>query len=101
MSSEAPQFRTNLSLAEIENLIRRVVRETIHEEFARVLRRPTSSPAEDWFHEGPDDPAGDLQLLAEASDVSEHYRTNSDEWMDWDTFKAALAAAEAAGELPD
>ena len=98
MRSESPQFRTNLSLAEIEDLIRRVVREAVQEEFARVLRRPVPSQLEDWSHEGPDDPAGDRQLLAAAEVACEQYRTNPDQWMDWDAFKAELAAAEAAGE---
>jgi hypothetical protein len=101
MSVRSPQISTTLSLAEMEELIRRVVREAVHEEFARVLRRTPGSVAEDWTHEGPSDPAGDQSLLAEAVTEQERYRTNPETWMDWNAFKAELEAAEAAGELPD
>ena len=40
MSSAAPQYNTTLSLTELEALIRRAVKEAVHEEFARVLRQP-------------------------------------------------------------
>lgn len=101
MSSEAPQFSTTLSLAEIEALIRRVVREAVHEEFARVLRRPSPSVTEDWAHEGPEDPDGDQELLAEALALREQLQSYPDQWMDWDAFKAELDAAGAGGELSD
>ena len=101
MSSAAPQFNTTLSLTEMEALIRRVVKEAIHEELARVMQRRPSSIVEDWTHEGPDDPAGDQALLAEALTERERYRANPHESMDWEAFKAELRAAEAAGELPD
>jgi hypothetical protein len=38
MSMATPQFTTTLSLNEMESLIRRVVKEAVHEEFARVMR---------------------------------------------------------------
>lgn len=101
MSSAAPQFTTTLSLAEMEALIRRVVKEAVHEELARVMQRGPSSIVDDWAHEGPDDPAGDQALLAKALTERERYRTNPHESMDWETFKAELREAEAAGELPD
>ena len=101
MSSAAPQFGTNLSLTEMEALIRRVVKEAVHEEFARLLRSIPASIVEDRAHEGPSDPKGDRVLLAEALAVREQYRANREEWIDWDAFKAELKAAEAAGELPD
>ena len=100
MSSTMQQFNTTLSLSEMEAMIRRVVKEAVHEEFTRLLLRP-GSVAENWAHEGPDDPAGDELLLAEALAERERYRTNPEEWVDWETFKAELKAAEAAGELPD
>ena len=101
MSVTSPQISTTLSLAEMEDMIRRAVKEAVHEEFTRVLRRAPASVAEDWTHEGPSDPAGDQSLLAEALRAQERYRTNPETWMNWDAFKAELKAAEAAGELPD
>jgi hypothetical protein len=59
MSSAAPQHNTTLSLTELEALIRRAVKEAVHEEFARVLRQAPASAVENWSHEGPSDPAGD------------------------------------------
>jgi len=38
MSSVAPKFGTTLSLSEIEALIRRVVKEAVHEELTSILR---------------------------------------------------------------
>jgi len=40
-------------------------------------------------------------LLAEALMLREQYRTDRQEWMDLDVFKAELTAAEPAGELTD
>ena len=101
MTVGSPQFSTTLSLTEMEDLIRRAVKEAVHEEFARILRQAPASVAEDWTHEGPSDPAGDQSLLAEALSERERYRTNPETWMAWDAFKAELKAAEAAGDLPD
>lgn len=99
MSSSIPQFNTTLSLPEMETLIRRIVKEAVHEEFARLLEQ-VPSVIGDWAHEGPDDPAGDQLLLAEGLAERERYRTNPEEWLDWETFKTKLSAAEKAGELP-
>ena len=63
-----------------------------------MLRQAPASVAENWVHEGPNDPAADQLLLAEALSERDRYRTNSEGWMDWDAFKAELKAAEAAGE---
>ena len=97
----SPQFNTTLSLTEMEALIRRVVKEAVHEEFVRVLRQAPASVAENWAHEGPSDSAADQLLLAEALSERDRYRIASEGWMDWEAFKAELKAAEAAGELSD
>jgi hypothetical protein len=86
-----------ITLAELESLIRRVVRE----ELARVLRPTAPSVLDDWSHEGPDDPAGDEELLAEALIVLEQYGDKPETWMRWEDFEAELDKAEARGELPD
>jgi hypothetical protein len=101
MSMATPQFTTTLSLNEMESLIRRVVKEAVHEEFARVIHQLPSSIVEDWAHEGTGELEGDRLLLAEALTESERYRANPQEHADGGTFKAELRDAEAVGELPD
>ncbi len=97
MSGKTTEAATTISLAQLENLIRRVVRE----ELARALRSTTPSILDDWSHEGPDDPAGDEELLAEALIVLEQYGDKPETWMTWEDFEAELDRAEARGELPD
>ncbi len=99
--STTPQFTTTLSLTEMEVPIRRIVKEAVHDESVRVMAHSPSSIAADWAHEGPDDQDGDRLLLAEAWAAREHCRAHPQEAMDWETFKAELREAEAAGELTD
>lgn len=101
MSLPSVQFNTSLTIDEMEALIRRVVKEAVHEEFARLLANLPGSVVNNWAHEGEDDPAGDALLLAEALAERERYRTDPGAWIDWETFKAELKAAEATGELPN
>lgn len=97
MSSASQQFNTTLSMAEVEALIQRAVREAVHAEFAHFIQQLPASIAQDWSHEGADDPAGDQLLLAEGLAERDRYRTSHEPWQNWDDFKAELAAAEAAG----
>ena len=97
MSATTPQAAISISLTDLEALIRRVMRE----ELARLLRARAPSILDDWSQEGPDDPTGDEELLAEALAVLEQHKDDPDAWMKWEDFKAELARAEAAGELPD
>ncbi len=82
---------------ELENLIRRIVRE----ELARLLRSPARTLLDDWRQEGPEDAEGDAQLAADALAVLEEYKDTPEAWMKWEDFEAELDRAEAAGELPD
>jgi hypothetical protein len=59
------QTTVALSPAQLEALIRRIVRE----EVGRLLRPTVPSVLDDWSHEGPDDPEGDAELLQEALEV--------------------------------
>jgi hypothetical protein len=79
---------------ELEKLIRRIVRE----ELARTSK---SSILDDWSQEGPDDPAGDAELLREAQQILEETKAKPEMWMNWQNFEKELDRAEAAGELPD
>ncbi len=83
-----------LSRTDLEKLVRRVVRE----ELRRLIetRRTVSG---DPLHEGPSDASQDQILLVEALDRLAEYGTDPDAWLDWDTVKAEIARAEAAGEL--
>ncbi len=101
MSATPPQTAITLSPADLEALVRRVVREVLREELARLARRPVPSILDDASQEGPDDPAGDEALLADAMAALEQYENDPAAWMKWEDFKTELARAEAAGELPD
>ena len=82
---------------ELENLIRRVVRE----ELSHAPQTAPASILDDWSQEGPDDPEGDEQLAQEALAILEEYRDRPEAWIKWEDLKKELARAEAAGELPD
>jgi hypothetical protein len=86
-----------LSPSELEQLIRRIVRE----EVGRLLQTPRPSALEDWSHEGPDDPEGDAELLREALEVIRDREQNPGTSMSWEEFKGEIRRAEAAGEIPD
>jgi hypothetical protein len=91
------QKTLSISPSELEDLVRRVVRE----ELVRLLQRPVRSIVEDWSQEGPEDPAEDALLLSEALDVIAKYGDKPEAWVSWEEFEAELDRAEAAGELPD
>ena len=100
MSATMPQAAITISLTDLENLIRRVVREVVHEELSRLPRTPATPILDDWSQEGPDDSAGDEQLLHEAMAVLEEYGDKPETWTKWEDFEAELDRAEASGELP-
>jgi hypothetical protein len=91
--------RTTIALSpdQLEQLIRRIVRE----EVSRLLRPSKPSPLDDWSHEGPEDPDGDAELLQQALEVIRQREQSPEAAMSWEEFKAELRRAEAAGELPD
>ncbi|MBM4458840.1 MAG: hypothetical protein FJ011_13895 [Chloroflexi bacterium] len=104
MSTTTVETTVSFGLPDLENLMRRVVREVMREEFARLPYPPTRSitPSilDDWSQEGPDDPAGDDELLREAMTVLDVYGDKPETWMTWEDFEAELDRAEARGELP-
>ncbi|HKZ84423.1 MAG TPA: hypothetical protein VJ793_12280 [Anaerolineae bacterium] len=100
MSTTATEAAIIINLTDLENLIRRVVREAVREELTRLLRTPDRSVLDYWEHEGPDDPAGDEQLLAEALTLIQQYEKNPEGWKTLEVFEAELAEAEATHELP-
>jgi len=75
---------------DLEHLIRRAVKEAVHEELGRLLQTPNRALLEYWLHEGPDDPAGDEQLLAEALAVIEQHKENPEGWKTLEEFEAEL-----------
>lgn len=97
-STGAPAAQTTITLsaADLEQMIRRVVRE----EIGHALRAVAPNPMDDLSHEGPDDPAGDAILLKEALEAIEHYKAHPEDLMSLEDFEAELEQAEAAGELP-
>lgn len=100
MSAAPTETAIIINLTDLESLLRRIVREAVREEMARLLRRPPSV-LNDWRHEGPNDPDGDEELAADALALLEQYQDNPDAWMSWEDFKTELASAKTAGELSD
>ena len=97
MSTNLPEPVISLSSANLESLIRRVVRE----ELIRLLRTPVRSILDDWEQEGRDDPEGDETLLIEALAVLQEHGDKPEHWMSWEDFETELDEAEARGELPN
>ncbi len=95
MSESTNQATLTISFADLESLIRRVVRE----ELWRILRGGPRFILDDWSQEGPDDPEGDEELAAEAVELSEQYRRDRTGWKTLAEFESELANAETAGEL--
>jgi len=86
-----------LDRRDLENMVRRMVKQ----ELVRLLHPSGPSVADDWSHEGPEDPEGDTRLLREALATLERHRDRAAAWVDWEDARAELDRAEAAGELPD
>lgn len=87
-----------IKMADLERLIRRVVRDVVREELSRQSR--ATYLVNDWSHEGPDDLDGDEQVLHESLTVLEEYGAKPETWIKWDDLEAELDKAEDAGELP-
>ena len=96
MSATMTQATVTISPTDLENLIRRVVRE----ELSRLPRTAAPSILDDWSQEGPDDPQGDKELLTEALTMIEEYEKHPEGWKTLEEFEAELAQAEATHELP-
>lgn len=94
------QATLTISLTDLERLIQRVAKETVRDELAHALSTPSRAVLEYWEHEGPDDPAGDAELLNDALAIVERYEKNREGWKTLEAFEAELAKAEAAHELP-
>jgi len=98
MSATMTQATITIGLTDLEDLIHRTVQEAVREELVRLLRTPDRSILEYWEHEGPEDPAGDEELLAEALAMIQQYEENPEGWKTLEEFEAELA--EAAHGLP-
>lgn len=97
MNTNPPEPVFSVSSADLESLIRRVVRE----ELIRLLRAPVRSILDDWEQEGPEDPEGDEMLLIEALAVLQEHGDKPEHWMSWEDFETEIDKAEARGELPN
>ncbi|HEX9732559.1 MAG TPA: hypothetical protein VGG06_11300 [Thermoanaerobaculia bacterium] len=86
-----------LDRRDLEDMVRRMVKE----ELGRHLHPSALPVADDWRHEGPEDPEGDTKLLREALATLERHRDRPAAWVDWEDARTELDRAEAAGELPD
>jgi hypothetical protein len=95
--AQSAQTTISMSPADLEALIRRVVREEIN----RLVEATKPAILNDWSQEGPDDPEGDADLLKEALEAIHQRELEGDTSVSWEDFEAELRRAEAAGELPD
>ncbi len=92
------QTLATITVAELEALVRRVVRE----ELVRLVQQPApDSILDDWSHEDPDAPDGDQELLEEALAALAYAKAHPETLRRWEDVQADLDRAEAAGELPD
>jgi tRNA A37 threonylcarbamoyladenosine dehydratase len=98
-TSEQQQTVT-ISVADLEAIIQRTVRETVREELRRLFYQNLPAIRHYLLHEGPDDPEGDEQLLQEALETLEYINAHPESVQSWEEFEAELDRAEAAGELP-
>jgi hypothetical protein len=80
------ESQISISWLDLENLLRRVVRE----ELSRASGSSARSILNDWNHEGADDPAGDATLMREAVAVLDKYGDKPDTWVRWEDFEAEI-----------
>ncbi len=100
MSTPTTQAVVTIALADLESIIQRTVKQAMREELVRLFRSPDRSALDYWEHEGPEDPAGDEELLTEALATIEQYERNPEGWKTLEEFEAELAEAEGSHELP-
>lgn len=100
MSAPTTEATITIRLTDLEAFIRRVVREAVREELTHMLRMPSRSILDYWEHEGPDDPAGDEELLVEALAMIKQYEENPEGWKTLEEFETELAKTEPPHELP-
>ncbi|MCE7986100.1 MAG: hypothetical protein DYG89_33400 [Caldilinea sp. CFX5] len=58
----------------VEEAVDKAVHNAVQKEFQQAKLAQPLTIGEDWSHEGPDDPAGDAELLAEALVAMEEYK---------------------------
>lgn len=81
-------------------MLMEIVRTAVREELALLFHKHLPDIRYYLLHEGPHDPEGDELLLQEALVALEHAKAHPETLMSLADFKAELARAEAAGELP-
>ncbi len=88
MKAQALKATITVSLSDLENLIQRVVKEVVRDELVRALRTPSRAVLDYWEHEGPNDPAGDKELLEDALAIVQRYEKSKEGWKTLDEFEA-------------
>lgn len=86
MDENTTQTVIPISPDDLENLIRRVVRE----ELVRLLRKPARPILEDSGQEGEEDPAEDEVLLGETLAILQQYGDKPEAWMSLEEFEAEI-----------
>ncbi|HQY95142.1 hypothetical protein [Caldilinea sp.] len=93
MDAEREQFTTSLTLAEVEVLIRRAVKEAVHEEFARVLACLSNSDIEGQQAPVEGKLARHVRGVAEAQVEDDRYRVQAEN----ENIPRAIAVAVGPG----
>lgn len=85
-----PSAMVTISVTELDTLIRRAVREAVHDELKQLLRTDATKVVDDWAQEGVEDEEGDKVLLAEALQVLQEQQKDKSAWQSWEQYKADL-----------
>ena len=90
MSANVNSVIESVRLSELERIIRTAVRQEVQAEFARLLHTPSPVVLEYWLHEGPEDAAGDEELVVEALQMLQAYESDKSGWKTLEDFEAEL-----------
>jgi len=90
MNSLEKEQRVTVSLAELDLLIRRAVREVLRDELSELLNAQSPRVIDDWRHEGEDDAAADEALLVEALQLLKRRAESREGWQSWQAFKQSI-----------
>ena len=93
MDAKREQFTTSLTLAEVEALIHRAVKEAVHEEIALVLAALSNSEIEGEHAQDEGKPARHMRGVAEAQVEDDRYRVQAEN----ENIPRAIAVAVGPG----
>lgn len=98
----------SVTMQDPEAMIRRAVEEAVNKALHNAVQKELQQAnltrsltiGEDWIHEGPDDPEGDAELLAEALVTMEKYKLTRVVGCHGKSFKPSLPARRQPVNYP-